>query len=130
MTAETHLAGRTGAIAEGDLLVEARAVTKRFGGLTAVNAVDFDIPRGSIVSLIGPNGAGKTTFFNMITGYYVPTGGEIWFAGKPIVDKKGDKMRSRKPHDVTRMGIGRTFQNIRLRDDVRPRQRRSASTST
>ena len=51
-------------------LVKARGVTKRFGGLLAVNNVDFDIPRGSIVSLIGPNGAGKTTFFNMITGYY------------------------------------------------------------
>jgi branched-chain amino acid transport system ATP-binding protein len=59
---------RTGHVADDAILVRARAVTKRFGGLVAVNAVDFDIPRGSIVSLIGPNGAGKTTFFNMITG--------------------------------------------------------------
>jgi branched-chain amino acid transport system ATP-binding protein len=76
--------------------------------------VDFDIPRGSIVSLIGPNGAGKTTFFNMITGYYTPTAGDITFDGRQIVEKRGDKIWSRKPHEVTAMGIGRTFQNIRL----------------
>ncbi len=64
---------KTGAMHDAALLVKSRGVTKRFGGLLAVNNVDFDIPRGSIVSLIGPNGAGKTTFFNMITGYYVPT---------------------------------------------------------
>ena len=114
MTAETMPVGQTGQIPDADLLVKAREVTKRFGGLVAVNSVNFDIPRGAIVSLIGPNGAGKTTFFNMITGYYVPTGGEIWFDGQAIVEKKRDKMRSRKPHDVTQMGIGRTFQNIRL----------------
>ncbi len=105
---------RTGDGADGDLLVRARGVTKRFGGLLAVNDVDFDIPRGAIVSLIGPNGAGKTTFFNMITGYYVPTAGEISFDGTPIVTAKGSKVRSRKPHEVTGLGIGRTFQNIRL----------------
>jgi branched-chain amino acid transport system ATP-binding protein len=104
----------TGSPGDASLLVHAKAVTKRFGGLLAVNNVDFDIPRGSIVSLIGPNGAGKTTFFNMITGYYVPTKGEISFDGQPIVTMKGDKVRSRKPHEVTRLGIGRTFQNIRL----------------
>ena len=114
MTTDLIAVGRTGEIPEDDLLVKARQVTKRFGGLIAVNSVDFDIPRGAIVSLIGPNGAGKTTFFNMITGYYVPTAGEISFDGQAIVQKKGDKLRSRKPHDVTRMGIGRTFQNIRL----------------
>ena len=114
MTGLPTTAGNTGQVADDDLLVKARAVTKRFGGLTAVNAVDFDIPRGSIVSLIGPNGAGKTTFFNMITGYYTATAGEISFDGQPIVTLKGKKMRSRKPHDVTGMGIGRTFQNIRL----------------
>ncbi len=114
MTGVPTTAGNTGQVADDDLLVKARAVTKRFGGLTAVNAVDFDIPRGSIVSLIGPNGAGKTTFFNMITGYYTATAGEISFDGQPIVTLKGKKMRSRKPHDVTGMGIGRTFQNIRL----------------
>jgi branched-chain amino acid transport system ATP-binding protein len=105
---------RTGSVPDEQVLVRARKVTKRFGGLVAVNEVDFDIPRGSIVSLIGPNGAGKTTFFNMLTGAYTPTSGEITFDGIPIVEKKGSKMRSRKPHEVTALGIGRTFQNIRL----------------
>ena len=105
---------RTGQVPDDQLLVRARAVTKRFGGLVAVNSVDFDIPRGAIVSLIGPNGAGKTTFFNMITGYYVPTRGDISFDGHPIVSMKGDRVRSKKPHEVTALGIGRTFQNIRL----------------
>jgi branched-chain amino acid transport system ATP-binding protein len=103
--------------ADGDdtsLLVKARGVTKRFGGLLAVSKVDFDIPRGSIVSLIGPNGAGKTTFFNMITGYYVATAGDITFDGHPIVTEKRGKMTAYKPHEVTGLGIGRTFQNIRL----------------
>ena len=104
----------TGNVADADILVKARAVTKRFGGLVAVNAVDFDIPRGSIVSLIGPNGAGKTTFFNMITGAYVPTSGEITFDGHPIVTSSGRKVKSMRPHEVTKLGIGRTFQNIRL----------------
>jgi branched-chain amino acid transport system ATP-binding protein len=104
----------TGQGADDAILVKARGVTKRFGGLVAVNAVDFDIPRASIVSLIGPNGAGKTTFFNMITGAYVPTSGEITFDGHPIVTTKGRKVRSMKPHEVTALGIGRTFQNIRL----------------
>ncbi len=104
----------TGKIADDDILVRARSVTKRFGGLIAVNSVDFDIPRGSIVSLIGPNGAGKTTFFNMITGAYTPTSGHITFDGTPIVTTKGKKVRSLKPHQVTALGIGRTFQNIRL----------------
>jgi len=105
---------QTGAIPDDQILVKARGVTKRFGGLLAVNKVDFDIPRTSIVSLIGPNGAGKTTFFNMITGAYVPTSGEIEFDGHPIVYMKGSRIRSRKPHEVTALGIGRTFQNIRL----------------
>jgi branched-chain amino acid transport system ATP-binding protein len=106
--------GLTGAIPDDQVLVKARGVTKRFGGLLAVNRVDFDIPRTSIVSLIGPNGAGKTTFFNMITGAYTPTAGEITFDGHPIVYLKGSKVKSRKPHEVTALGIGRTFQNIRL----------------
>ena len=66
------------------------------------------------MSLIGPNGAGKTTFFNMITGAYVPTAGEIEFDGHAIVFQKGSKLKSLKPHEVTALGIGRTFQNIRL----------------
>src|SRR4051795_4929254 len=104
----------TGNIDPAMTLVRSRGVTKKFGGLTAVNNVDFDIPRGSIVSLIGPNGAGKTTFFNMITGYYVPTTGEITFDEQPIVTTSGKKVRARKAHEVTALALGRTFQNIRL----------------
>jgi branched-chain amino acid transport system ATP-binding protein len=104
----------TGTLEDTALLVRSRGVTKKFGGLTAVNNVDFDIPRGSIVSLIGPNGAGKTTFFNMITGYYTPTAGQISFDGKAITTESGGKVKSKKTHEVTAMGIGRTFQNIRL----------------
>ena len=87
-------------------ILEAKGVTKRFGGLTAVDSVDFTIDEGSIVSLIGPNGAGKTTFFNCITGYYTPEEGAIKFGSTPTV---GMKM-----HQITRLGIARTFQNIRL----------------
>ncbi|HTS73076.1 MAG TPA: ABC transporter ATP-binding protein [Gaiellaceae bacterium] len=87
-------------------LLTAQMVRKEFGGLVAVNDVDFTIPEGSIVSLIGPNGAGKTTFFNMLTGVYKPTGGRIVFAGDDITGKP--------PHAITERGIGRTFQNIRL----------------
>lgn len=89
-----------------DLLLQASGIVKQFGGLTAVNNVDFNIPRGSITSLIGPNGAGKTTFFNMITGLYVPTSGKILF--------NGEEIQGLKPDVVTTRGIGRTFQNIRL----------------
>jgi branched-chain amino acid transport system ATP-binding protein len=87
-------------------LLTATAVRKEFGGLVAVNDVDFTIPHGSIVSLIGPNGAGKTTFFNMLTGVYRPTSGAIEFAGTDVGNKP--------PHAITHLGIGRTFQNIRL----------------
>src|SRR5213596_1195768 len=89
----------------GDLLIAA-AVRKEFGGLLAVNDLDFTIPHRSIVSLIGPNGAGKTTFFNMLTGLYKPTSGAIVFDGAEITDKP--------PHAITKLGVGRTFQNIRL----------------
>jgi len=88
-----------------DLLV-ADTVRKEFGGLTAVNDLDFTIPERSIVSLIGPNGAGKTTFFNMLTGLYKPTSGSILFDGHDVTD--------RPPHAITKLGVGRTFQNIRL----------------
>ena len=87
-------------------LLIAQGVTKRFGGLVAVNSVDFTIDERAIVSLIGPNGAGKTTFFNMIAGLYTPTGGRITF--------KGANITGRKPHTITQLGIARTFQNIRL----------------
>jgi len=89
-----------------DSILEARAVRKEFGGLVACSDVDFDVPRGGIVSLIGPNGAGKTTFFNMLTGAYVPTSGEIRFEGIEVAGLPA--------HTITRLGVGRTFQNIRL----------------
>ena len=88
-----------------DLLV-ATQVRKEFGGLVATDDIDFTIPRGSIVALIGPNGAGKTTFFNQITGVYVPTSGSIVFDGTEVVGKP--------PHAIVELGVGRTFQNIRL----------------
>jgi ABC-type branched-subunit amino acid transport system ATPase component len=87
-------------------ILEARQVTKQFGGLVAVSGVDFSIPTGAIVSLIGPNGAGKTTFFNVIAGLYRPTSGTITFDGTLV--------SGQPPHRITRLGIARTFQNIRL----------------
>jgi branched-chain amino acid transport system ATP-binding protein len=114
MTLSRRTVALTGQIPDDQALVRARNVTKRFGGLTAVHAVDFDIPRGSIVSLIGPNGAGKTTFFNMITGAYTPTDGEIRFDNRSLVTRRGRRVKALKPHQVTALGIGRTFQNIRL----------------
>ncbi len=87
-------------------LLEARQLTMRFGGLTAVKQVDFTIERGLIASLIGPNGAGKTTFFNMLTGIYVPTSGQLRLENQEITGATPDKLTS--------LGIARTFQNIRL----------------
>ncbi|HVF00585.1 MAG TPA: ABC transporter ATP-binding protein [Rubrobacteraceae bacterium] len=87
-------------------ILEARGITKVFGGLVAVNSVDFDIPERGIVSLIGPNGAGKTTFFNMVSGLYKPTSGSFVFSGTDVTRLGA--------HQRARMGIGRTFQNIRL----------------
>ena len=88
-----------------DILVSEN-VRKEFGGLVAVADLDFTIPERSIVSLIGPNGAGKTTFFNMLTGVYKPTAGNIVFDETDVTGKP--------PHAITKLGIGRTFQNIRL----------------
>ena len=67
------------------VVLEARKITKRFGGLTALSQVDFDLEQGHIASIIGPNGAGKTTFFNVFTGIYVPEEGSVTFAGDPTV---------------------------------------------
>ena len=97
-----------------EVLLEIDALRKEFGGLVAVNSVDFTIPSGSIVSLIGPNGAGKTTFFNMITGVYKPTSGRVVFDGADITGKP--------PHVATEHGIGRTFQNIRLFREMTARE--------
>ncbi len=87
-------------------ILEIRGLTKYFGGLRAVYNFDVEIPEGALVGLIGPNGAGKTTVFNMITGIYPPTEGEILFQGENLVGLE--------PHEITQRGIGRTFQNIRL----------------
>jgi branched-chain amino acid transport system ATP-binding protein len=89
-----------------ETILETRNLTMRFGGLTAVKAFSAAIPRGSIVGLIGPNGAGKTTCFNMITGFYRPSEGQVVFNGRDIT--------GRPPHMVCKGGIARTFQNIRL----------------
>jgi branched-chain amino acid transport system ATP-binding protein len=90
--------------AENVLVVD--ALTKRFGGLIAVNRVTFNIARGEIFALIGPNGAGKTTLFNTVTGIYSSTSGTVLFEGKNITGLK--------PYRVAQLGIGRTFQQIRL----------------
>jgi branched-chain amino acid transport system ATP-binding protein len=87
-------------------LLEARGVSKHFGGLVAVDTLDYFIDQQSIASIIGPNGAGKTTFFNVITGFYKPTTGKVVFQGKNI--------SGMRPHKLTSIGIGRTFQTIRL----------------
>jgi branched-chain amino acid transport system ATP-binding protein len=85
---------------------QAQNITKAFGGLVAVDDVSFEIPEGSIVSIIGPNGAGKTTFFNILTGLYKPTSGQLIFDGRDITRKR--------PDQITALGVARTFQNIRL----------------
>jgi branched-chain amino acid transport system ATP-binding protein len=87
-------------------LLEVTRLRKEFGGLVAVDDVDFQIEERAISSLIGPNGAGKTTFFNMLTGVYKPTAGRVVFDGGDVTGKP--------PHAVTERGVGRTFQNIRL----------------
>lgn len=83
-------------------MLEGEGITKRFGGLTALNNVDFDVDEGAIVGLIGPNGAGKTTLFNVISGTFPPTSGMIKFEGKNI--------KGLKPHRICKLGIARTFQ--------------------
>jgi branched-chain amino acid transport system ATP-binding protein len=87
-------------------MLEIHDLTKSFGGLRAVSNFDLTVQHGALDGLIGPNGAGKTTVFNMISGLYVPTGGEILLKGQPTIGME--------PFEVTQMGIGRTFQNIRL----------------
>lgn len=87
-------------------LLEARSITMQFGGLKAVDSLQFNINKGELMGLIGPNGAGKTTVFNMLTGVYQPTSGEVIFDGKSIQGKK--------PWQISHMGVTRTFQNIRL----------------
>lgn len=88
------------------MFLETRGLTKSFGGLTAVERVDFSMEQGQIISIIGPNGAGKTTFFNMLSGYYKPDQGSIVFQGQDVTQHS--------PEKVAACGIARTFQNIRL----------------
>jgi branched-chain amino acid transport system ATP-binding protein len=89
-----------------DILLSARDLGVRFGGVLAVNGVSFDVRRGEVFTLIGPNGAGKTTVFNLISRIYQPTTGTITFEGKPLT--------AQPPHRVASLGIARTFQNIEL----------------
>jgi branched-chain amino acid transport system ATP-binding protein len=87
-----------------------KEVTKRFGGLVAVNGVNLTLEKGDLAGLIGPNGAGKTTVFNLLTGVYAPTSGSIQFNGQEIAGKK--------PYEIAKLGVCRTFQNIRLFPDL------------
>jgi len=90
----------------GDSPLKAEKCTIRFGGLVAVNELNMQVQRGEIYGLIGPNGAGKTTIFNLLTGVYEPTSGDIHFEGK--------RVNGLRPYQISRLGISRTFQNIRL----------------
>jgi branched-chain amino acid transport system ATP-binding protein len=91
---------------EGDNQLVVEGVSKRFGGVVAVQDVSLEVPRGAIVSIIGPNGAGKTSLLNMISGFYKPDTGRVVLEGKDITQKK--------PSDIAALGIARTFQNIAL----------------
>ena len=91
-----------------DNILELTDLTKRFGGLVAVDGVSLEIRRGEVFALIGPNGAGKTTLFNSVTGLFQPTSGKVVFDGREITGSR--------PHEVAKLGIARTFQNIRLFD--------------
>ncbi|WP_291325542.1 ABC transporter ATP-binding protein [Desulfovibrio sp. UCD-KL4C] len=89
-----------------EVILETNGLTRRFGGLTAVDSVDIEMKAGELVGLIGPNGAGKSTLFNCLTGFYSPSEGEVRFMGSPITGLK--------PYEVAKLGIGRTFQNLRI----------------
>ncbi len=91
-------------------LLELKNATIKFGGITALNEVNFHVNKGEICALIGPNGAGKTTVFNVVTGVYPITSGEILF--------NGESLSGKKRHQVTKMGLARTFQNVRLFGDM------------
>src|SRR5437868_8135962 len=103
-------------------VLRAEGVSKRFGGLLAVNDVDFTVNEREIVGLIGPNGAGKTTFFNCLTGMVVPTSGRIAYRGTEIFGVatgwrkalSGREVQAHSPDQITKIGLARTFQNIRL----------------
>jgi branched-chain amino acid transport system ATP-binding protein len=92
------------------MILEVQQLTRRFGGLVAVNQVSFGVKEGEIFGLIGPNGAGKTTLFNLVTGLIPPTGGQIVFDSVPL--------KQQQPYQIAAQGIARTFQNIRLFKDL------------
>ncbi|RMC34205.1 ABC transporter ATP-binding protein [Paracoccus alkanivorans] len=94
----------------GGTLMEMKNITLRFGGVEAIKNISFDIREGEIRAIIGPNGAGKSSMLNVISGFYVPQEGEIWF--------KGARRGPMKPYEVARLGIARTFQNIALFDGM------------
>ncbi|MBU7599627.1 ABC transporter ATP-binding protein [Streptomyces sp. P38-E01] len=105
-------AGRAGgAVADGDLVLDASGVTLRFGGVTSLNDVELRMVRGEVLAVIGPNGAGKTSLFNSLTGAYVPQEGRIGYRPEGGGEHE---LRGCKPHLVSRLGVARTFQNIRL----------------
>ena len=109
-------------VSSGRPVLQAKGVSKRFGGLLAVNNVDFAINEAEIVGLIGPNGAGKTTFFNCLTGMVVPTTGHITYHDTEIFGPatglrktlSGRDVQAHTPDQITKIGLARTFQNIRL----------------
>lgn len=94
----------------GPVLMDLRNITLKFGGVTAIKDISFDIREGEIRAIIGPNGAGKSSMLNVISGFYVPREGEVWF--------RGQKRGPMKPYQVARLGIARTFQNIALFDGM------------
>ncbi len=94
----------------GGVLLDLRGITLRFGGVEAIKNISFDIRQGEIRAIIGPNGAGKSSMLNVISGFYVPQDGEVWF--------KGARRGPMKPYEVARLGIARTFQNIALFDGM------------
>lgn len=89
-----------------EIILQAKEVSKHFGGLKAVEKVNMEIYKGDIFGIIGPNGAGKTTFFNICSGIYEPTSGDILF--------KGESIKNLKPEEIAKKGMARTFQNIQL----------------
>lgn len=95
-------------------ILEAASVFKRFGGIVAVDDISFRVRRGSALGIIGPNGAGKTTLFNLLSGFEVADAGAIRFEGRPI--------QSAPPHQIARLGIGRTFQSVRVFGDLSVRE--------
>ena len=103
-------------------LLETVDVSEVFGGLKAVSDFNIYIDKGELIGLIGPNGAGKTTAFNLITGVYKPTTGEITFDGKSLVGLK--------PYEITQRGIARTFQNIRLFSELSVLDKKSLIIAT